>query len=304
MEKVINQKDYYNMNYSELDKVALKGKLGNFVIIPENTIINSENKLDIKRISVLAYLFAKSGIDESLLLSLQDIHNWLGKRVNKHINRDTITSEIKSLLEYYRSIGILEYSDSLSYTSYINAKFYKDKIFKDEENNINRRFAKIYIDELETIIQYRTENKNTRFDNSVVLLVFAYLRMNIYQNNGLTGYEDMPYPEAYNHYCKDIADELSISERMVSNAISILEKLNLIYVENRDKVKYLDSKTHKEKYFTPTSIFCNTYKRVQIKGYTIQVAEGEEYYAAEVKKKIKSLEKFEKYRSKMDNYSE
>ncbi|MCM1225208.1 MAG: hypothetical protein NC548_63230 [Lachnospiraceae bacterium] len=298
MEKNIGQKDYYKMSYDELDKVALKGKSGNFVAVPENIICSNKHNLDVKRVSILAYLFAKTGIDESLLLSLQDIHNWLGKKIDKHIGRSTITSEIKSLLEYYRSIGILEYSDSLLYTSYINAKFYKEKVFEFENKENNKRFAKIYIDELESVIQYRTENKNAKFDNSVVLLIFSYLRMNTYQNNGLISDEDMSYPEAYNHYYKDIADELSISERMVSKAIDILEKQNLIYVENRSKVKYLDSKTHKEKYFTPTSIFCNTYKRVQIKGYTIQIAEGEEYYAAEVQKKIKSLEKFEKYRSK------
>ncbi len=294
MKKFKNQKDYYKMDYSELAQVALKGKSKNFVAIPESIIYDNQNTLDTKRISILAYLFVRTGIDDNLLLSLKDIHDWLGKKVNKHTNRNTITSEIKSLLEYYKSVGILNYSSELSYTSYIRAEFYKNKIFEKKEMNADKRFAKIYLDELTTIIQYRATNNNTRFDNSVVLLVFAYLRLNIYQNNELTGYKEMSYPEAYNIYYKDIANELGISERTVSKAIDVLTNLDLIYVKHRNKIKYLDSKTHKEKYLIPTSIFCNTYKRVQIKGYTVQVAEGEEYYIAEVQKKIRKLEKLEK----------
>lgn len=294
MKKVKNQKDYYKMDYSELAKEELKGKSGNFVIIPESIIYGNKNTLDTKRVSILAYLFVRTGIDENLLLSLKDIHDWLGKKVNKHANRNTVTSEIKSLLEYYKYVDILNYFDELSYTSYIKAEFYKNKIFEKGVTSDDKRFAKIYLDELTAVIQYRTKSNDTRFDNSVVLLVFAYLRVNIYQNNGLAGYEDMSYPEAYDTYYKDIANELGISERAVSKAIDVLTDLHLIYVKHRNKIKYLDLKTHKEKYLTPTSIFCNTYKRVQIKGYTIQIAEGEEYYTAEAQKKIDKLEKFER----------
>lgn len=276
------------INNKEFEKVQLDGLRSMFIKIPESIILNKI--INDKRISVFSYLYCKTTMDYKILFSIQSICNWLGKKINKHKNRNTITSKIIDTINYFNNEGIVSFSDELSLTTFVEAEFDKDN-FANIFNN--ERFAKIYIDELNMILDYKNINsKDTKLDNSIVLLVFAYLRMKIPIRNNLAGASHRP--EAFDNYYKDIGEEIGVSERIVSRAVSALIDLGLIYVRQRDSVPYVDN-NGKKKFVVQTTIFCNTYKRLKGKdGKVYLIDSGKDYYLTEINEKEKELEQYKK----------
>lgn len=258
------------------DYMILTGVKDKFIMIPSEIIYKCD--LNSKRVAVYSYLYIKTGLDYNLILSLRAISNWIGKKMDSHKNRNTSTTKILSIIEDFKNKGLLLYSNNLTYTSYINATFKKDSIIDYCQNK--DRFAKIYIDEINDIMQYKNKSQDARFDNSVVLLVFAYLRLNIPINNDLKGAKTRP--EAFDQCYDKIGLELGISGNAVSNAVEILQKLNLIYAKDRGRTPNNKQKTH---------IFCNTYKRMTNNGVTYLTASGKSYYFHEANKKEDILNK-------------
>jgi DNA-binding transcriptional ArsR family regulator len=62
-------------------------------------------------------------------------------------------------------------------------------------------------------------------------------------------------PEAYDCYYFEIAEELGLSARTVSKAVSALNEIGLVYSEPLPRIKY------ENKWRTDHTIFCNAYKR-------------------------------------------
>lgn len=276
------------INNKEFEKVQLDGLRSMFIKIPESIILNKN--INDKRISVFSYLYCKTTMDYKILFSIQSICNWLGKKINKHKNRNTITSKIIDTINYFNNEGIVSFSDELSLTTFVEAEFDKDN-FANIFNN--ERFAKIYIDELNMILDYKNINsKDTKLDNSIILLVFAYLRMKIPIRNNLAGASHRP--EAFDNYYKNIGEEIGVSERIVSRAVSALIDLGLIYVRQRDSVPYIDN-NGKKKFVVQTTIFSNTYKRLKDKdGKMYLINTGKEYYISEANAKENELEQYKK----------
>lgn len=288
--------------------IALSNEQSLFIRVPEELIINS--KLNPNRVAIYSYFCVRSGLDNCLLLSIKHLSEWLGKTVNKHLDRNTYTKKLIDTIVSFKEMNILNYNDILTITSCFDVSFNKDCC----EGN---RFAKIYLDELNEIIKYNNPNiKDTKFDNCILLLVFAYLRLKIFtriENNIIRGSEFFSsVAEAYDCYYTDIARDLSITEKSVSKAIKILSELNLIYEERRLPIrisKHSKNNSNEIKYYfiIPTHIFTNTYKRVTNKSGRYVIASGEQYYLPEVKLKKQLLidKQYRKdYKTKYQEYVE
>lgn len=261
----------------------LTGNQSKCIFVPYGLVIDvGINK---RRTLVYTYLYIKAGMDNTLFFNTDNLKQYAGKKIGLDNKSDTYANTLIETLTMLNDKWFISYTGDIKRGKYKEIFFNKDKLF---DYCSDHRFAIIYLDELETILSYKNINPyDNKFDNSILLLVFLYLKANIpiRHNNRFTS------PEAYDAHYKAIGEDIGISERMVSKSVSILKELKLIYVAERNPIKYYDNQSKEAKFRTPTNIFCNTYKRVK-NGYDVYLmAEGESYYLTEVENKIKYLEK-------------
>lgn len=287
---MINMSERYEYSsFSELDIDS-----GNYFAIPESIIVDTN--MNEKRITIFSFFSIFRGLNRSLFFSINNIVKWTGKQPNRNANG--INNKIIQIIEYLRNMGYLTLSDELNNSSTIKAIFNLTKISQECEHN---RFAIVYLDEVDQIMNYKNPNsKDVYLNNDVLFLVFAYLRMKIYKRRNKLMPEEINFdnknshlydiearrlrsPEAYNCYYFEIADELGLSSRTVSKAVDALNELGLIYSESLPRIKYCDG--NNERWRTDHTIFCNTYKREG----SYLIASGKEYYLTEVENKKKKL---------------
>lgn len=280
--------------YEYSSPIELDGTSGSYFVIPSSIIMNSD--IDEKRTTIFSFFSMCRGLDQKLLFSVNSIVYWLGKKPDRHSNG--LNEKILQIIDYLKNEGYLKLYDDINHKPLTKAFFNLSKISEKCDQD---RFAVIYVDEVEKILEYKNLNsKDTCFSNDIVLLVFAYLRMKIYRRRNKLFPEEINCdnknnhqhdinmrksrsPDAYNCYYDDIANELGISSRTVSKAIMVLKELNLIYSESLPRVKYLDGNI--EKWRTDHTMFCNTYKR---EGSYLLIS-GKEYYLTEIANKKKKL---------------
>lgn len=264
---------------NEIGKVKLSGDASKFILVPYDIILDTT--INKHRVLIYSYLFLKTAMDNTLIFNTENFKKWAGKKTGVERKSDTYADNVISTLNTLNNKWFISYISNIKKGHYTDIVFNKDKIYDYCSKN---RFAVIYLDELNTIISY----KDTKFDNSILLLVFLYLRANIpiRHNNHCDN------AEAYDTYYKTIGQEIGLSEKIVSKAADILMSMGLIYIKIRNPIKYFDKKDNQYKFRTPTNIFCNTYKRNKIKNDIYLEAEGYDYCSVEVENKIKYLEKF------------
>lgn len=286
---IISKLDQYE--YSSC--IRLDNNLGNYFIIPSSIVLDKD--ISDKRVSVFSFFSIRRGLDYKLYFSINIILQWLNRKPERHKNG--INDKLMQLINHLDNTKYLSCSlKKLNNSSCMEATFNLSKVLKECEQD---KFAVIYLDELKTILDYKksdVDKKDAYFNNDVILLVFAYLRMKIFRRRNKLLPEEinidnkcslqydikirqLKNPDAYDCFYFEIAEELGISARTVSKAVKALNELNLIYSESLPRTKY------KDKWRTDHTIFCNTYKR---EGDCL-LADGGDYYLTEIKNKKKKL---------------
>lgn len=266
-----------------LDGECITDKKGNYVTNESGEIEWSNLGLGKHRLGAYSYLFCKVAYDSTILISLKMVYDWLHKKMDTHKNSKGIQSYIRLFKEYER-MGLLRLGKDIEVSKILEGVVYQDKL-EDMCNGENRdRFAILYLDEIEKIINYKG---TTNIDKAYVLLVFAYFRLMIPSQSDIHGAVEIA--EAFNAYYRQVEDELGLSERVVSKAVSVLIDLDILHEERRPPiVKYVyDGGKKIKKHIPQTSIFCNVYKRKD--GKLIKYGEG--YYGEEIRKKKEMLKK-------------
>lgn len=276
--------------YEYPSPVELNNESGSYFAIPASVILDTN--MNEKRTTIFSFFSIRRGLDCGLMFSVNNIVKWTGKQPNRNANG--INNKIIQIIEALKSGGYLTLSEDVDNSSCIEAIFNLQKISQECEYD---RFAIIYVDELKKILNYQNPNAKDSFLNSdVILLVFAYLRMKIYRRRNKLFPEEINVdnknnhqydidvrrlrsPDAYDCYYYEIAEELNLTTRTVSKAITTLNELGLIYSEPLPRIKY------ENKWRTDHTVFCNTYKR---EGSCLLIS-GENYYLLEVENKKKKL---------------
>lgn len=280
--------------YEYSSPVELDGASGNYFVIPASIITNKE--INEKRSTIFSFFSMCRGLDHKLMFSVNSIVYWLGKKPNRHSNG--LNEKIIQVIDYLEDEGYIKLYEDINHKPLTKALFSLSKISKECEQD---RFAVIYVDELEKILEYKNLNsKDIYLNNDILLLVFAYLRMKIYRRRNRLFPEEinsdnknnhqhdinvrrLRSPDAYNCYYSNMAEDLGLSPRTVSKAITILSELDLIYFESLPRIKYYDDDG--EKWRTDHTVFCNAYKR---EGNYLLIS-GSEYYLTEIENKKKKL---------------
>lgn len=270
--------DMFEVDVREADR--LKGNAKLLFQIPESVIL--DKSLGDKRVTSLSYMLYFKSFTGNVNFSIDKMVSWTGKVPNR--NRGKINQKFCEAVSLLAEDGLIELLEEPNNSACTSAVVDVDRIrdMCDKEH-----YATIYFDELEKILGYRNGDKLDRhMDNETVLMVFAFLRLNVRlrRNRLFEGESDVDErrsksPDAYNCYYCDIASSLDLSERAVSKAVDVLNDLGLIYSETlpREKVN--------GKWVTNTTVFCNRYKRQN--GYLLE--SGEKYYMREVGNKKKLM---------------
>lgn len=278
------------MEYSS--PVKLEAPSGNYFAVPESVILDAD--ANDKRVTAFSFFSVRRGLDCEVTFSVNNIVKWTGREPNRYANG--INAKFSQAIERLANEGYISLSGKPSNSSSVDAVFSLDKI-TEQCRQKKRRFAIIYVDELKKILGYANPNaKDSFFNNDILLLVFAYLRMMIRRRmnsllpeerniGGERSHEHdvemrrIRMPETHDEYYCDMADKLGLSPRAVSDAVDILNELGLIYSEPLPRVM------HDGKWRTTHTLFCNRYKREG----SYLLAEGRDYYISEAKRRKRQL---------------
>lgn len=191
----------------------------NYVKIPKEIIYDTS--LTDKRVIIFSYLCARRSLDDSVAFSITELCHWSKLKPNY---RDGKINQ-----KYYKTLLLLshmnyftEYPDFESLISeHKNSIEYLKVELNIEKFDIPDKFAIIYFDELEAILNYKEELQYSdidlsRMSSAYILLVLAYIRLNM--NRSI----DKPFC-CYRQY-KTISDEIGIKN---------------IYTDRKDEFKYL-----------------------------------------------------------------
>lgn len=278
---------------NEYVPVQLVGDAGKYITIPSFIILNKD--MDIMRVAVYSFFMFRRGLDNCLYFSINAMIHWFNKKPNR--NRNGLNEKILNVINALVSMGYLIYpkelfnrvgKGSLIWEQFVEASFNTSNIA--QENNHNR-FAILYLDEIKSIMNYQGNPKDAYLNSFSLLLVFAYLRMSIMRRSNQYRMDEdiiekqIQFPEAYNDYYKDIADELGISVRTFGKIINCLrDELHLIQFEEIGRTRYVTS-DGKIKWKTNHTIFCNAYKRE--KNYLL--TNSESYWISEITNKKQKI---------------
>lgn len=269
----------------EFTPTPLRKSEANYINIPLSIILDDE--IDIRRVAVFSFLRCHCGINNIVNFTVSDIVEWCGNKPDK--GAKGINNKFLNVIDALNDRGYLTYLNEPSRTSYMKCEFDSDIYYEECQD----RFAVIYLDEIEKILNYKKQNsKDARLTNTTILLVFAFLRANIYKrpNKMEYGYGShaadvdnrrLRNPEAYNDSFKNISNKIGVSEKTLAKVIDILEdELNLIVTDKAYRIK-----NNKGEYRTPHTIFANAYKREKKN----LLAAGEEYSRAEIEAKAEKI---------------
>lgn len=253
----------------------------NYVKIPKEIIYDTS--LTDKRVIIFSYLCARRSLDDTVAFSITELCHWSKLKPNY---RDGKINQ-----KYYKTLLLLSHLDYFTehpdFESLISEHKNSIEYLKVELNiekfDIPDKFAIIYFNELEAILNYKEELQYSdidlsRMSSAYILLVLAYIRLNMNRS------DDRPLC-CYRKY-KTISDDIGISERYVSRVVEILDTLNIIKCIPMKRRKYTNN--GEEKFITTSKVFAD-YMRYKKNG-DCHVIDRDYDYKDEISRQIKLLE--------------
>ena len=268
----------------EYKRIQLEESQSKYIYVPLSVITDTE--LDIRRVSIFSYLRIHCGLNNIVGFTIPDMIEWCGGKPDRRVNGTN--DKVLSVLDALNNGGYLTYLTEKSRSSYMKCEFNVAHYYEECSNG----YAAIYLDELEKIMNYKKENiKDNTLNNTVILLVFAYLRNKRRRRPNELMPEERTHdgikkrreklPDAYGSNIVDIADALGVSAKTTSKIIDILEQeLELIVTDKAFRVKNEDNE-----FRTLPTIFANSYKRED----KYLLSTGDNYSRNEIEQKAENL---------------
>ena len=281
---MINTTKNYTKEFETIKK--LEGSSKNYFRVPDDVILS--NDTDKLRIALFLYLHIHKGINDIVNFSVPLFLKWAGYKTDRRMGG--MNDKVLYAMDYLHDLGYVHYIDKIpTRASCVEIKF--DTNLVHETCCSGMRFAIVYLDEIERILNFKNENaKDTQLNSLSVLLVFVYLRRSIYRRTNNVLPEERTeeriidrrnrLPEAFNAMYIDIANEIGLSARLIERAVNVLQKMVLIVVGTPNRIQLLNGE-----FRTPDSIFANYEKR---DGENL-LAYGMEYAKQEIKQKAKLM---------------
>ena len=294
--------DGNSVEYPSGEKLNSKERA--FIRVPESLILDSRS--DDKRISVYAFFASMRGIYGDMTFTLNELLRWMGRKPSrkKGYGSDALVSVVSYLEElgYVRVDGVPKNAEQTD--ACFDIDFLNDKCSEE-------RFGILYVDEIMKVLSYVEEDKKGRPPNrDAMLLILAYLRLNIPRRRNKLHYEEIGagddgtnesdvarrrdrYPESYNAHFKDIANDIGLSEYIASKYLHLLMDMKIIYFECMPRFKF------NGEWRTDCTLFCNWYKR----DGDVLLASGRPYYELEISAKKRLIAQYRAENNSKENMS-
>lgn len=262
------------------------------ITVPQSIIFDKD--CDSMRLAVFAYLFIRRGQDDIFYFSVNTMLDWMHKKINRH--KGGVNDKAVELLNHFRKQKYILYDNSVFekekidengklkkvnvWEQFFGMKFNIEKVRKEIDES---SYTVLYWDEVLSIMNFKNVGKKDVYlNNTILLLIFSWIRLKIGRrlNRIDEKKRSQDWIEAWECYYIDIANDLGISERMVSKCVNVLKELGLIYYERIPTSKISD-----EEYRSNHVIFVTQYKR---EGNYL-IASGKDYYMNELKKKKETI---------------
>lgn len=294
----MTKKIYEYGSWNTLSSKILNDDKSYFIHIPQVLILKERYK---EIVLPWCYLLFKRGIDNTIMCSLSYLTEQCGYAYSHKKNTDAgnMAERIKQLIDLdFISVDERFFEKPNQFFEItINYKYYlkeMDKKLSTETEDHKKYFAILYKDEFYRLSSYKANTKS-KMDLNSCLVLYLFLKCRIpKRTNELQESANMTinekqecFIEAYNSHYKIIADELGICSKTISKFVSILVELNLIHIEVLPRKKFLYNGSYIWR--TNTTIFTLTDKREKVNDNVYLLAEGSNYYNAEIKRKKEKL---------------
>lgn len=256
----------------------------NYVKIPREIIYDKD--LGDKRVIIFSYLCARRALDDTVAFSTTELCHWSNLKPNYRdgkINQKYY--DVLLLLSHYGYFVECPDFESYLHESTNSVKYQQVKL-NIKKFDIPDSFGIIYFDELQRILDFKGELKDSGIDlartsSAYILLLLSYLRVNMNRN-----------PEkplcCYRHYQK-IAEDTGLSERYIGRIVEILDAMNIIKFHKMKRARYRNVNTD-IKFSTTPKIFTD-YRRYIKDSNGVSIPDTEYDYNTEISKQIKLMQK-------------
>lgn len=208
----------------------------NYVKIPREIIYNKD--IGDKRVIIFSYLCSRRALDDIVAFSISELCHWSHMKPNYHDGK--INHKYLGVLELLSHYGyFVNYPDfkKLATEKKNSTDYYNIKV-NIEKFDIPDNFGIIYFDELEQILNFKEELKDTdidlaRMSSAYILLLLSYLRVNMNRN------PDKPLC-CYRLY-QTISEDIGLSERYITRIVKILDLMNIIKHQEGKRSRYTKS---------------------------------------------------------------
>lgn len=208
----------------------------NYVKIPREIIYNKD--IGDKRVIIFSYLCSRRALDDTVAFSISELCCWSHLKPNYHDGK--INQKYLEVLESLSHYGYFnDYPDfqKLSNEKKNSTDYYNISLDIQKFDTLDS-FGIIYFDELERILNFKEELKDTdieisRMSSAYILLLLSYLRVNMNRN------QDKPLC-CYRLYQK-ISEDIGLSERYISRIVEILDVMNIIKYQEGKRTRYTKS---------------------------------------------------------------
>lgn len=222
-------------------------------MIPKELILDVNRNE--KRIILYSYFASKRGLDNTIGFSCNSIVEWCGYK--KNYSKDKSNDIFADMINQFISEGYIIIDKEKVNICRDNcniAELDEDKFTYDSQ------FAIVYLNELDRILEFKEYLKDidvniNRMSPAILILVLSYLRVNMLrrQDNYIGKESDKP-EFCYRMYI-DIEKDIGLSNRYISRAVNILNKLDIIV--SQEMMRYKDEK---DNWHTDVTLFVNKYK--------------------------------------------
>lgn len=276
-----NQNNKLDYKY-EYDKIQLTDLESKYIYIPLSII--AKNEMDIKRVSVFSYLRIHCGLNDLIGFTVPDLITWCGMKPNNREGK--ANDKFLSIINEFVNEGYLTFLTNKDKNAYMKCRFDIEYYYKQCSDG----YSVVYLDEIEKIMDYKNLQGNS-VDNTIILLVLAYLRNKIIRRPNELKPEERTadginqrrerLPEAIGSNITTIAKELGLHKQTLSKVIDILEyDLKMIVTDRAYRVK-----NENGEFRTLPTIFANAYKRED----KFLLNTGEDYSRIEIELRADNL---------------
>lgn len=206
----------------------------NYVKIPRQIVYDTS--LSDKRVIIFSYLCARRALDDTVAFSTIELCRWSNMKPNYRDGK--INQKYYEVLFNLSQQGYFYSCPDFNKLSAEKTNSFKFQIIQlnIEKFDVANGFGIIYFDELQSILNFKEELKDSgidlcRMSSAYILLLLSYLRVNMNR--------DPDKPQCCYRLYKTIASDIGISERYVSRAVEILSALNIINSYECSRTRYI-----------------------------------------------------------------